>query len=123
MEDLALNTTPLSAFIFTPHQNARPRQRPRQRPLSTQPQDKHAVKLKMLLLRISLPTVLSAQQATSVPPLTMLALLITAEPLRPLRMMGLRTRTSPIPRRRVFCCLIFLHNVHSTTNFQEPLLR
>ena len=113
-----LNTLPLFAFIFSPHQNARPRQRPRQRPLSTQPQDKHAVKLRMLLLRFSLPlpgarnagswattatsklsrgvstsgdyyreavvvmpTVLPAQQAASVPPLTMPALLITAEPL------------------------------------------
>ena len=71
-----LNTTPLFAFIFSPHRNC-----PRPRSLSTHPQDKHAVKLKMLLLRISLPTVLSAQQATSVPPLTMPALLITVEPL------------------------------------------
>ena len=72
-----LNTMPLFAFIFSPHQNARPRQRP----LSTHPQDKHVAMLRVLLLRFPLPTVLPAQQATSVPPLTTPALLIIAEPL------------------------------------------
>ena len=110
-----LNTTPLSTFIFSPHQTPAPGHAPYQLP---PPQDKHAAKLRVLLLCFSLPlpgaqnagslartatpkltrgvstpgdyyreavvvvpTMLPAQQATSVPPLTTPALLITAEPL------------------------------------------
>ena len=73
-----LNTTPLFAFIFSPHRTPVPGNAPYQ---LLPPQDKHTVMLRVLLLRISLPTVLPAQQATSVPPLTTTALLITAEPL------------------------------------------
>ena len=73
-----LNTMPLFALIFLPHRTPAPGHAPYQ---LLPPQDKHAVMLRVLLLRFPLPTVLPARQATSVPPLTTPALLITAEPL------------------------------------------